>query len=220
VKWSGSFIALVPNATATLSPTQAVQALSEVQHYEESTTARTAGLIAMVWAIVIPLTILMQLQFDLYLFKRLPWLDLFLWLPPAAAATFLSSCLARDRAVRLGASFRSRDFWLGMAVFVGALFAEFGLVSFQKMAGLPVLDIGFAGFAGLYLMGRGVWLWRASWYRRPWSFAMGALLLSAGILYGILGFNAGDAEQWMTLVVAGTIGIAWFTHGLALYLRG
>lgn len=210
------------SANLALTPLEAAAAIAEEQHYEERTTARTAGLIAMVWAIIIPMTLLVQLSFDLYLFRRAPWVDMFLWLPPAVAGTTISMLLARDRAIRFGLPFRSRDSWLALGTFIVSLFAWVGLVAMIKVvhADAAFTAITFTTVAGAYLATRGFWLLRKPWCRRPWTLLIGLGLLATGIMYGLAGLGMGGAPQWTQLVQAGTIGVAWFAHGLLLYLRG
>lgn len=76
-----------------------------------------------------------------------------------------------------------------------------------------------------YVLGRGMYLRKVSWYDRPWAVVAGVLLVlvtTALVLYdatggGFIGRIEGGTSLHVTALLLGT---TWFTHGALLYTRG
>lgn len=206
--------------TDAMTPAQAAQVLHDVRGYEETLTARAAGMTLMVWGLAAAGVFLTYNAADPYLEDvGRTWLFNLLWIPWIAAGILFSGALWASHSISMRQEFEGRR---GV---VGSLLAT--LLFFVIAAALFVgLDVA-AGIEwttnSIMLTANGLFaIALATLRRHDWDHStvpvlvIGVAMTLAGIGMGLSGLS----HEAAGLLGAAVAGSSWFGAGIVTYRKG
>lgn len=211
---------MAETADASMSARDAVGMLADLEGYEESLTARTAGITWMIWGTAVPGIFTTYGAATVWLeTTSFAWILSSLWIPWIAGASLATNWLWKATAVTLDWDASSKQGW-GYAVgFTLAFFALAGAIWLASQA----LGTTLGTNAWMLLAGGLLTIAIGLVYRRqripgPSEAVLGGLVLSAAAL----GLAAASLEPpaFAGLVSAGLVGLVYYTMGIRLYRRG
>ncbi len=199
-----------------LSPTEAANALRELEAAEEVLSQRTGGITTMMWGIISAAIFLVYGVAERTLIGPQNIAMSFLWLPFVAAGTLLTRKLWQHNALALGQDDQG-SVWETIAYCGGFLIVAAVLFLVTRAIGI-VWDVDgmmttvnglLAGTIAFGLRRHNV---------RGWTHLLnaGIAMVLGGILLGILELRIGLD----VLTAAAICGVSWFTAGFALHQQG
>lgn len=205
-----------------LSAQDAAQVLGDLPRYEESLTARAAGLTLMLWGLVAAGTFMTYASFHGLLDHEAAWTRVlgFAWVAWAAAGVAATLFVWRSHAIALHGRHRDRPTLLRIAAgLVAFAVLLYGLVALYLS---PLAD-GW-NMAGLVLLAHALLtLLVALWLRSPAARPVRRSLswAAAGLLLVGLLLTASSVEMGVVLMLGALlVGGAWFLAGIATYAQG
>ncbi|ELZ05256.1 hypothetical protein [Natrialba asiatica] len=210
---------MTEETTDDLPPIEAVQALTEIEGYDEKLTARTFGLTLMVFAFAIAAIPISYAAAD-------PWLTAHeygsvvlsvLWLPWIAAAVAVTSAIWTTHSISLGRNSTTGNDWLLGAGFTIVFF----LIATAVLAALGsssniFIAMGISG--GLFTVLLGVVfsrIYRAKWVLLP------LVVAGTGIVLGNIFLSTVDLMPIGAGFTTGFLqGAAYFITGWVISMRG
>ncbi|WP_323174075.1 hypothetical protein [Natrialba sp. PRR66] len=210
---------MTEETTDDLPPLEAVQALTEIEGYDEKLTARTFGLTLMVFAFAIAAIPISYTAAD-------PWLTAHeygsvvlsvLWLPWIVAAVAVTSALWTTHSVSLGRNSTTADNWLLGAGFTIAfvLIATAVLVALGPNSN-TFIAMGISG--GLFTVLLGIIfsrIYQAKWVLLP------LVVAGTGIVLGNIVLSTVDLTPIGAGFTTGFLqGAAYFITGWVISMRG
>lgn len=211
---------MAETADASMSARDAVGVLADLESYEESLTARTAGITWMIWGTAVPGI------FTTY-GAAVPWMETtsfawilsFLWIPWIAGATLATNWLWKTTAVTLDWDSSSSEGWgyaigftLGFFVLAGAIW-----LASQALGTTLGVNAWMLLAGGLLTIAIGL-VYRRQQIPGPTEALLGGLILSAAAL-GLAAASLGP-PVFAGLVSAGLVGLVYYTMGIRLYRLG
>lgn len=210
-------------ADAEMGPEEVADLLGEVDGYERTLTARTAGLTALVWGTAIPgLFVTYNAAGHWVMDHGAPeWVFAVLWLPWIAAASLTSNWLWRLNAVTLERERGGGSGWPTSLGFTLLFFLVAALV--WGLLALAGVDVGTNGWMVLATGAFTLVLGGLHGYR-GWVGARETSLAGLAILAGGLPIALAPAslapDVAFGFASAGLVGLAYFAAGIALFVRG
>lgn len=210
---------MTKNTTDELPPIEAVQALTEIEGYDEKLTARTFGLTLMVFAFAIAAIPISYATAD-------PWLTAHeygsfvlavLWLPWIVAAVAVTSAIWTTHSISLGRDSTTADDWVLGAGFTIVFFLIAIIVLVALGSNVSIfIAMGISG--GLFTVLLGVifsYMYQAKWVLLPLGVAGIGIVLGNILLYTVdlTPVGAGFATGFLQ-------GAAYFITGWAISMRG
>lgn len=203
-----------------MTPRDALAALTDLPHYEERLTARTAGLTSMVWGIggaAIFLTY--ATASDLIEARQVYWLYALLWMPWVAAGIATTGALWRSQSLSLRRNpAMAKGFTLSLGytllflVLAGTAFVGLQLVGNAQWTTHSVMAVA----NGLFGVALGFHQMRTRSCGGRAILVAGVAMLVGGAALGMSGLG----DDASALLGAALIGAAWFTAGLVTYRQG
>ncbi|HWH09029.1 MAG TPA: hypothetical protein VNX21_07495 [Candidatus Thermoplasmatota archaeon] len=192
----------------TLTPQEAVRALTKAQSWEASLLSRTAGLTWMVWGIATPATFLtyafVAVLGDLQGFDVPWWVWNLLWVPWVAMGVATTVSLWRSAALAVPDLDSPRDRRHAMVGGIVSSLLMFGafLLLQPPSAVLPLGAIG-AMWALMAIAN----VWRADRHSRVVGVVVGVTLIASAALMALLRLGV-EASGILSIVVAGVVPFA------------
>ena len=192
----------------TMTPQEAVRALSKAQSWEAALHARTAGLTWMVWGLATPATFLtyafVAVLGELEGFEAPWWVWNLLWMPWVAAGVTATVALWRSAALAMPHLDSPRDrrrAMVGGFGFSALLFLAFLLLR-PDSAVLPLGAIG-----AMWLLMALTNAWSTDRHGRVVGVVVGGLLLASAALMALLGAPV-EVSGTLSIVVSGVVPFA------------
>ncbi|WP_330633379.1 hypothetical protein [Halocatena halophila] len=209
---------MAKETTEGLSPTEAIETLTEIEGYDKTLTVRTFGLTLMVFALAIGAIPISYASAESWLSGHAyaGVIESLLWAPWIGGAVTITSVLWKTHSISLGESDAPVYNWLGVAFTIVFFLMAFGV---QIIVGSTMnVYITWGITAGLFTVLLGGWyyyLYRKRWALIPLIVAgvvilLGNLLLSTVELHAV---QAGFATGFLQ-------GCVYFLTGLAISMRG
>jgi hypothetical protein len=221
------------NPEPSLTPAQAIHALTQLEGYEEGLTARIGGLTSMVFGIAVAGIFVTYGVASAWGFvQRHPWVQSFLWVPWILAGTVITTSLWSLHAIQLrrpDRGWRASAYSLMLSLVFTAIALALSFLPVPQIhagaAFAPLASqLGMFGFmtvvTGLFTL-----VMAGMAYGRFMGKPRGAAvpLLGAGLAILVGGFAMGMVALDglpAALLSAGLCGTAYFGAGLVPYLRG
>lgn len=210
-------------AEAEMTAEQAATALADLEGYEQSLTARTAGLTWIVWGTAIPGLFATYNAAGHWVMDHAgpEWILGLLWIPWVAGASLATNWLWDLNAVRLEVEHDRREGWLYSGGFTLMFFVLAALVS--GALSLVGIDVGTNGWMVLTV---GVFTLALAgvYHRNRWPGVRETMLAGLAIVLGGLPIALAPAslapDVAFGLASAGLVGLAYYGAGVWLYRRG
>lgn len=209
-------------AGEALSAEEALGVLSEIDGYEQTLTAKTAGLSALVWGTAIPgLFVTYNAGGHWVVDHGAPeWVFALLWIPWIAGASLTTNWLWELNAVTLDVETEGAG-WPTSLAFTLLFFLIAGLV-WGVLTGLGI-DFGINGWmvlaTGAFTVALGgVYRWRG-WVASTETAVSGLIILAGGLPIALAPASLAP-DVAFGFASAALIGVAYYGAGITLFLRG
>lgn len=204
----------------TMTPQQALDALGDLPHYEESLTARTGGLTSMLWGLVgAAIFLTYATASDLVQRHEAYWAYAVLWVPWVAAGIAFTGGLWNNHAVSLRRDphlLRGLGFSLKLVAFFLAV-AGLMFLALEVLAGVEwTVHSLMTVVNGLFAFGLGTVQLRHRHAGARWVMAAGFAMVAAGLAIGASGLD----DDVAALGGAAATATSWFTAGAITYHQG
>lgn len=211
---------MAETADASMSAQDAVGVLVDLDGYEESLTARTAGITWMIWGTAVPGIFTTYGAATAWLeTTSFAWILSFLWIPWIAGASLATNWLWKATAVTLDWDASSKQGWGYAAGFTLAFFVLAGAIWLTSQALGTTLGVNawmlLAG--GLLTVAIG-FVYRRQRIPGPTEALVGGVVLAAAGL-ALAGATL-EPRAFAGLLSAGLVGFVYYAMGIRLYRRG
>lgn len=200
---------------AEMEPSDALDALADLEGYEERLTAKAAGITWAIWGTAVPGIFLTYNAADPWIASvGLEWLAALLWIPWIAGATLATNMVWSAHAITLDTEHSQTRGWLASVGYT--------LVFFVLAGGVLLVDPGW-GINGLMVVVTGLFTLAMAGIQRGLGYGRVMEPVAAGLTITGVGAalaSSGFDPTAIGLAAAGLVGMAYYSAAVSLFWQG